>query len=302
MLTSLSLENNRLCGLWFESGFLNGTYDPSGIQALAAAIGSDSAVLKNLALNYNPGMSGEAAQDLADSVLTSKSLEVFSRVPIKQLREGKLTELDLNLKGLGPAEGIVIAKLVATGVLTTLNLASNRLGAEAGEALADSLAVNTVLTSLNLANNRLGAEAGEALAASLAVNRVLQECSLLQNNLDIKSAKMLAKIGTEKHIILSGMKRDQTEASFYNQGLQPADGILIASDLAFMAVLTSLDLSYNNLDAEAGKALAASLAVNAVLTSLNLKFNEIGPEGANALKSNGVLTSLNIHPQIQDMA
>ena len=36
------------------------------------------------------------------------------------------------------------------------------------------------------------------------------------------------------------------------------------------AVLTSLDLSRNGLDAEAGKALASALAGNAVLTSLDL--------------------------------
>jgi len=49
-------------------------------------------------------------------------------VPIKELREDKLTELDLHGKGLGPAEGIVIAKLVAvTAVITSLDLSGNWL-------------------------------------------------------------------------------------------------------------------------------------------------------------------------------
>ena len=40
---------------------------------------------------------------------------------------------------------------------------------------------------------------------------VLTACTLIKNNLDVESATMLAKIGTEKRIMLSGMKLDQTE-------------------------------------------------------------------------------------------
>ena len=71
---------------------------------------------------------------------------------------------------------------------------------------------------------------------------------MLKNNLDIESAMMLAKIGAEKGIMLSGMTRDQTKADFVANSLrpadlQPADAILIASDLQFM---TKLNLSFNN--------------------------------------------------------
>jgi hypothetical protein len=76
---------------------------------------------------------------------------------------------------------------------------------------------------------------------------VLKNCNLLKNRLDVESATMLAKIGRERGIMLSGMKRDQREVSFFNEGLQPADAILIASDLKFMAVLTELWLGSNNL-------------------------------------------------------
>jgi hypothetical protein len=69
---------------------------------------------------------------------------------------------------------------------------------------------------------------------------VLKNCNFLKNNLNIESATMLVKIGTEKGIMLSGMMRDQTSASFSGQSLQPTDAILIASDLKFMAVLTTL--------------------------------------------------------------
>ena len=81
---------------------------------------------------------------------------MFSEVPIKELREDKLTELALDDKGLGPAEGIVIAKLVAvTAVITKLDLNYNFIGPDGAKALAEALRVNAVLKELNLANNQL---------------------------------------------------------------------------------------------------------------------------------------------------
>ena len=108
--------------------------------------------------------------------------------------------------------------------------------------------------------------------------------SVLNNKLDVESATMLAKIGTEKRIMLSGMKQDQTEASFYNQGLKPADAILIASDLSFMAVLTKLDLSSNStLGDEGAIALCEALKSNTTLETLDLVKNDIGVAGAQSL-------------------
>ena len=121
---------------------------------------------------------------------------------------------------------------------------------------------------------------------------------MLKNNLDVESATMLAKIGTEKGIMLSGMTRDQTEASFVAQSLQPADAILIASDLQFMAVLNNLSLFNNNIGDDGAKAIAEALKVNPVLNNLDLRRNSIGVDGAKAiaeaLKVNPVLTKLDL--------
>ena len=89
---------------------------------------------------------------------------------------------------------------------------------------------------------------------------------MLDNDLDMESATMLAKIGSEKGIMLSGMTCDQIMAGFSNQDLQPADGILIGSDLQFMAV-TTLSLGDSN----------------AVVTTLAIGGNSIGDEGAKAI-------------------
>jgi len=136
----------------------------------------------------------------------------------------------------------------------------------------------------------------QIVLAAMMKTTELKHCNLLKNNLDVESATMLAKIGTEKGIMLSGMKRDQTEASFLNQSLQPADAILIGSDLQFMAVLTELKLGSNSIGPEGAIAIAEALKVNAVMTTLNLGGNKIGVEGAiaiaEALKVNTVMTEL----------
>ncbi|KOO31337.1 hypothetical protein Ctob_005491 [Chrysochromulina tobinii] len=62
----------------------------------------------------------------------------------------------------------------------------------------------------------------------------------------LSRTRMLAKIGTEKGIMLFGIKRDQKEANFRNQGLSPGDAILLATDLV-TGGLTSLNLSDNQL-------------------------------------------------------
>ena len=130
----------------------------------------------------------------------------------------------------------------------------------------------------------------EAIAEALKINTVLTICNLLKNDLDIKSAMMLAEIGKEKRIMLSGIKHDQTEAKFGGYTLQPADGILIASDLRVSSVLSSLSLHLNGISNEGAKAIAEALSSGrAVQTNLNLAGNllgtssGIGPEGARAI-------------------
>jgi Ran GTPase-activating protein (RanGAP) involved in mRNA processing and transport len=210
-LRTLDLSQNRL--------------DAEDARALAPAL--KTTALKSLSVAQND-IVGEAAQQLATAVLSCSSLEVLSGVPIKKLRADKLTKLDLQGKGLGVTEGIVLAELIQ-------------------------------------------------------LSPVLQNCNLLKNNLDVESATMLAKIGAEKGIMLSSMKRDQTESKFTGQGLQPADGILIASDLKFMAVLTKLDVGYNSLDEQVALGIVRAARQQDKITFLGLGDCKIGPIGAKSI-------------------
>jgi len=137
------------------------------------------------------------------------------------------------------------------------------------------------------------------------VARALLDCGAkvdaLKKGLSIESATMLAKIGAEKGIMISGMSRDQTEADFSNQGLQPADTILIGSDLKFMAGVTTLDLSVNRIGDDGAKVIAEALKVkDSKIMSLDASSENIGPVGgkliSEALRTSvtGGLTSINL--------
>ena len=124
-------------------------------KAIAAAL-MQNAVLTTLDTRGN-NIIGEAAQQLAAAVVSSKSLKVFSEVPIEELRDDKHTSRDLSSKDLGPTEGIVLAELIkGTSVLTTLNLSGNEIDPEGGAAIAKALEVNEVMKKCDLRYNRLG--------------------------------------------------------------------------------------------------------------------------------------------------
>jgi hypothetical protein len=199
-----------------EASFSNQSLQPAD----AILIGSDlqfMAVMKNLSVAYNSNIVGEAAQQLAEAALGRLSLEVLSGVPIKELHEDKLTELNLRSKGLGSTEGIVLAELIKfSAVVTTLFLGGNSIGVEGAKAIAEALKVNAVLTDLRLDWNNIGAEGAIAIAEALKVNAVVTKLVLGGNDIGDEGA------------------------------------IAIAEALKVTAVLTKLDLEYNNMG-DAGK-------------------------------------------------
>eukprot|EP00900_Chrysochromulina_parva_P011126 jgi/Chrpa1/20013/Chrysochromulina_OHIO_Genome00027898-RA len=230
---------------------------------------------------------------------------------VAQLMRG-LASLSLRENELTDGEGVKMFEALQTNTtLTQLSLNGNKLGNASGCALVVVLQANTTLRQLDLGGNKLGAESSKGMVEALKTNTTfltvkldgavisIAELTLLKNRFDVESATMLATIGAEKGIMLSGMKRDQTEADFTGQGLQPADAILIGSDLKFMAVLTTLGLRINNIGPEGAQAIAEALEVNAVMTTLYLGNNSIRNKGAimiaEALKVNVVLTELNLY-------
>ena len=198
---------------------------------------------------------GDGAAKLSAAVFGNLKIQMFNKIPIKEMRANSITELDLKGKGIGVEGGLVVAGLLPVmGSLTSLNLSSNHFGAEGAAALAPALAANGSLTVTNL----------------------------LRNQLDARSAKMLSEVAKQKGISLCGIHRDQTTADFSRQNLKPPDAILLASDLSQAGVtgsLTALNLSSNHIGGhyrngkmvhtpEGPKAVADALLVNGSLTKM----------------------------------
>ena len=113
----MDLSSNQLCGLNVVG---RGIYNAEGITAIADAL-RVNASLTSLSTAHN-NMSGVGAQQLAAAVLAKPTLKVFSSIPLKELRTDSLTTLDLQSKGLGAPEAIVLADLLrsVSGSLTKI--------------------------------------------------------------------------------------------------------------------------------------------------------------------------------------
>ena len=118
------------------------------------------------------------------------------------------------------------------------------------------------------------------VAYLIPATSVLKNCNLLKNRFNVESATMLVKIGAERGIMLSGMTRGQRQADLSHQNLQPADAILITSDLKFMAVLASLDVGHNSFDEQAALGIVRAARQHDKITDLGLSSCQIGPIGA----------------------
>ena len=100
------------------------------------------------------------------------------------------------------------------------------------------------MLQINLADNDIGGyyddenelistpEGPKAIADAIRVSRSLTECNVRGNALDVESAKLLAKVATEKRVMLFGITHDQRVADFQGKYLKPPDAVLIANDIS----------------------------------------------------------------------
>ena len=139
---------------------------------------------------------------------------------------------------------------------------------------------NASLTGIDLQHSCIGSEGTKHIARGISVGAALTECNMRGNYFDTDSATVLAKVGTEKQIMLFGIKHDQVEANFARQFLTTADAILIGSDLSVSASLTSINLQNNSITDKGAQHIANGISVSTSLTQINLTNNNINSEGA----------------------
>ena len=286
-----------------------GNSEPLGVASaiLIAKCIEANGVLTDLDTRGNR-ISGEAAQELAQAVIGSASLEVFGEVPMKQLRADAQTKLDLSCEALGPTEAIVLAKLVsASGALTSLNLLRNLLD-EASASMLAEIAQTRGISVCGLkpdqrafvADGRLKPPDAILLASDLSqanVSGALTDIDLRENKgcneLGTARTSIPPELGTAGWCAIFNALRDNKDNKIASWDLsspfaasEKIDAEVakaIAEYVAVSCALTSLDLWGNDIGAAGGVAIGNALVVNASLTSINLLRNEIDLASANAL-------------------
>ena len=192
-------------------------------------------------------------------------------IPVQQLREDSVTELNLSDGGLHvPAAMLVASLLPVTSVLKNCNLLQNKFDVELAKKLA-----------------KIGMEKGIMLSG---MTRDQTEANFSYKNLQSADAILIAS-DLQLMAVL-------TELNLRHNSIGPEGAIAIAEALKVNTVLTELWLNHNKIGPEGAIAVAEALKVNAVVTTLFLGVNNIGVEGAKAiaeaLKVNAVLTVLSI--------
>jgi len=148
---------------------------------------------------------------------------------------------------------------------------------------------------------KLGGDRPTVLKVVMELAAVRSNLNLIRNGLSTDEASELVSV-FRQHDAFCVFKPGQKEADLSGSvgaRLSTADCMLIAADLCSVyAELTSLDLSNNRLDAEAGNAISQALLINVSLKTLSLRGNDLGLKGAKslaiALWRNFFLTSLDL--------
>ncbi|EOD13139.1 hypothetical protein EMIHUDRAFT_357080 [Emiliania huxleyi CCMP1516] len=252
---------------------LGGNYiRAEGAAAIAEALRGNG-VLTDLNLWAN-GIGDEGAKAIGEALAVNgvlTSLDVGSNglteeaalgiVRVERQRN-KLTSLALENCGIGPTGAAEIAEYVSgSAVLTELDLARNDIDNAGAVALASAMRVNQVLTALDISMNVIADEGAAAIGGALAVNAVLKSIKLRGNSL-----------GTEGWCAIFAALRDNKENK-----------------------IESWDLSGQGINAEIAKVLVEYLSASAVLTTLDISRNEIGEKGAAAITACPARRRLLIH-------
>lgn len=120
------------------------------------------------------------------------------QIPVEELRNDMLQELDLNdpWRGyeIGPEGALLVACFIpCSRVMTTLSLYQNQIGDAGAKAIAEALKVKPSLTRLDLGANRIGSEGARAIADALKTDAgVVEVLWLIENNIGDDGAEAFA--------------------------------------------------------------------------------------------------------------
>jgi hypothetical protein len=178
-LTHLYLANNNICD--------------GGAEAFTEFLKTNkTTTLTHLDMRQNK-ITDPAAAKLADAVLTNKNnegsiiIEEFGEIPIRELLDpAQGGEINLDDRNIGPAEAIVLGKLLGEQqcTLTSLSMTnydSEGIGTAGAVEIANGLRNNKHLTNLDISNNNIGTAGAIKIIESLGSNN-LTSLDISNNN------------------------------------------------------------------------------------------------------------------------
>jgi Ran GTPase-activating protein (RanGAP) involved in mRNA processing and transport len=280
--------------------------------------------------NYFLSRDTDTAGEMADLVLANRRLEVFSRIPIRELQEQVCTELMLAHQHLGVIEAIVISHLAKDNTaLKRLDLRSNQIEWDGALALADALRGDNALTDLligecteegmaeiiNAARERdrlrflslassLGSIGGEgaedederpmlSYATLMSLAGYVASSTSLQH-LDLKSIYI-----EEDEDLWTALRQNRSLTSLNLSDCNFIDDGYLMEILDGDMPLTTLNLSHNDLQPVLGTRILQAVSRKNVMTDLDLSdtlltslglYGEVAP----SLIANTSLTALNL--------
>ena len=188
---------------------------------------------------------------------------------------GGLTRLSVADCGVGDEGVLSVLPVVRAGVLSTLELRSNRIGNSGAASLAEALAGNSALRALDLQRNDIKDQGAIGLAAALQVNGALQIVNLRFNEIGDAGATALGKALQSNRTIL--------ELHLGGNLIGPEGAMQLAASLETNASLRTLNLRSNAILDVGAVAIARMCKRNDALVELYLGSNGIGEEGCAAL-------------------
>ena len=256
---------------------------------------------------------GKKGGSTATELLGAKSLTALARALTPAMTELNLRKANCANNG-GDNTGVqqlctALCDERAGGGLTALDLADNRLDAEAGKALAQALEVNTTLRTLRLDRSELNirqlrgtdpqatislADQGLCVASCIVIAKLLEQnrMFLTKLNLSVSQIRVEGSRALANALKVNDALRD-LDISFGELGVEGA--INIAEGLAVNTRLEALTLSNNMMcgvdstgkgthSMEGIRALCEALNVNSTLTKLGVEYNKINREGEKLLQ------------------
>lgn len=225
--------------------------------------------------------------NLSDNALGEKGVRAFEAL----LKSQKcLEELYLMNDGISKEAAQAVSELIPfTEKLKVLHFHNNMTGDEGALAIAEVVKRSPSLEDFRCSSTRIGGEGGVALSDALGNCTHLKKLDLRDNMLGVEGGVSLSKALT-KHAELR-----EVYLSYLN--LEDDGAIAIVDTLKESAPhLEVLEISGNDITADAAPAIAACLAAKQFLSKMNLSENELKDEGANAISK-----ALEGHVQLKEI-